>query len=122
VSHLPDGVKQLFSESREAIAAGAHTAAVLVLRKLLMHVAVECGASAGLKFTDYVKYLGDNHYVPPRATSWIDKIRTRSNEANHEIVLMSKADAEELLSFAEMLLRLVYEYPAVGASTPPAGP
>ena len=34
------------------------------------------------------------------------------DEANHEIVLMSKGDAEDLLSFIEMLLKVIYEFPA----------
>jgi hypothetical protein len=49
--------------------------------------------------------------VPAGAKDWVDHIRQRGNEANHEIAMMSAADAQELLVFVEMLLRLVYEFP-----------
>ena len=41
----------------------------------------------------------------------IDHIRQKGNEANHKIVMISRADAEELLIFSEMLLTLTYEFP-----------
>ena len=41
----------------------------------------------------------------------MDHIRKKGNEANHEIRLMKKADAEELISFSEMLLKFIYEFP-----------
>ena len=69
-----------------------------------------------------MNYLADNHYVPPRAKSWVDKIRRRGNEANHEIVLMARADADELLSFSGMLLKLIYEYPTLGGTPAAAAP
>ena len=37
--------------------------------------------------------------------------RKKSNEANHEISLMDTKDAEDLITFTEMLLKFVYEFP-----------
>jgi hypothetical protein len=51
-------------------------------------------------------------YVPPDGKGWVDHIRKKGNEATHEIALMTAADAEELISFVEMLLKFVYEFPA----------
>jgi hypothetical protein len=59
-----------------------------------------------------VNYLSDNGFVPPDGKDWVDHIRTKGNEATHEIKIMSKEDAEELLSFAEMLLKFIFEFPA----------
>jgi hypothetical protein len=42
----------------------------------------------------------------------VDHIRKKGNEANHEIALMTRVDAEELLSFSEMLLKFIYEFPS----------
>jgi hypothetical protein len=42
----------------------------------------------------------------------VDHIRKKGNEANHEIAIMSRTDAEELISFIEMLLKFMYEFPA----------
>ena len=76
-----------------------------------MHIAVAQKAAVGKNFVEYVEYLADQGYVPPNGRGWVDHIRTRGNEANHEIQLMAKSDAEELISFAEMLLKFIYEFP-----------
>lgn len=110
VKGLPDDVEKLYEESRACTASGAHTAAVLVCRKILMHIAVEKGASSELSFVEYVDYLAGKGYIPPDGKEWVDYIRTKSNEANHEIQVMSQDDAKDLLNFVEMLLRLVYEF------------
>lgn len=111
VTHLPSDIAQLYEEARSATAAGAHTAAVLACRKLLMNVAVAQGAGPGQSFISYVEHLSNAGYVPPNGKAWVDHIRKKGNEATHEIHLMSQADAEELISFAEMLLKFVFEFP-----------
>jgi len=78
----------------------------------LMHIAVDKGAPAGKTFIEYVEYLADNHYVPLNGKIWVDHIRTKGNEANHEINIMAKADALNLINFIEMLLRIIYEFPS----------
>jgi hypothetical protein len=87
-----------------------------------MHIAVEKGAAPGDKFIKYVEHLSENNYIPPDAKGWVDHIRTKANEANHEITVMTRIDAEELLSFTEMLLKVIYEFPAAIKKriTPPA--
>lgn len=107
-----EGIATLYDEARRSSAASAYTAAVLCCRKILMHVAVEKGAREGQSFVAYVEHLAAKGYIPPGARDWVDHIRTKSNEANHEVVVMSAADAEELLSFTGMLLKVVYEFPA----------
>lgn len=105
-------VENLYEEARRCTAANAFTAAVLCCRKLLMHIAVEKKAEKGKNFTDYVEYLADHGFVPPDGKAWVDHIRTKGNEANHEIVLSERVEAEDLLVFAGMLLKFVYEFPA----------
>ena len=112
VQHLPPDIQALYQESRNAVAAGAHTASVLASRKLLMSVAVAQGAPAGQSFMSYVEYLSNAGYIPPNGKVWVDHIRKKGNEATHEIQLMSAADAEELIAFAEMLLKFVFEFPS----------
>ena len=77
-----------------------------------MHIAVSQGAGDGLSFAKYVDYLDDKHFTPPNSKDWVDHIRKKGNEANHEIVVMGKSDAEELLEFIHMILTFIYEYPA----------
>ncbi len=77
-----------------------------------MNVAVGLGADPNKSFISYVEYLADKGYVPPNGKGWVDHIRKKGNEANHEIRLMTQPDAEELISFAEMLLKFIYEFPS----------
>lgn len=105
-------VKNLYEEARRCTGQNAFTASVLSCRKLLMHIAVAKGAEKNLSFIKYVEYLSDNNFIPPGSKEWVDHIRNKGNEANHEIVIMNKEDAEELISFCEMLLKIIYEFPA----------
>lgn len=112
VAELPDDVGSLYDEARRCFSVSAFTSAVLACRKLLMNIAVAQGADEGKRFIEYVDYLADGGYVPPNGRAWVDHIRTRGNEATHEIALKTREDAEELISFVEMLLKFIYEFPA----------
>lgn len=112
VASVDEDVHDLFVEARTCVSVNAFTASVLASRKLLMNIAVNQGAPEGNTFKQYVNYLAENGYVPPNGGGWVDHIRNRGNEANHEIPAMSKEDALELITFSEMLLRFIYEFPA----------
>lgn len=112
IADLPEDIEHLYSEARSCVAAKAYTAAVLTCRKLLMNIAVAKKAPIGQSFVEYVNYLNREHYIPPDSRGWVDHIRSKGNEANHEIVLMTKEDAERLISLSDMLLKIIYEFPA----------
>lgn len=119
VEYLPSELEALYLEARNCVSVGANTASVLACRKLLMHIAVAQGANAGESFISYVEYLANSGFVPPNGKGWVDHIRKKGNEANHEIALMGQGDADELISFLEMLLKFIYEFPSrVPAATP----
>jgi hypothetical protein len=120
VASLPPDVGALYTEARRCMTVNTFTSAVLTCRKLLMHIAVAKGAPAGKSFLEYVEFLADKHYVPPDGMGWVDHIRKKGNEANHEIKVMSRDDAKDLIEFSEMLLKIVYEFPA--KVKPPVGP
>jgi hypothetical protein len=111
VPHLPPVVANAYREARDALAAGAPTASVLIARKLLMSVAVSQNADPGKSFAEYVDYLARKGYVPPNGEAWVDLIRKKGNEATHEIPEMTDADAGEILTFLEMLLTFIYDFP-----------
>ena len=113
-------VEALYNEARDCFSKNSFTAVVLCCRKLLMHIAVAKGADAGKNFIEYVEYLSSKGYIPPDAKSWVDHIRTKGNEANHEIVIMSEEEAKDLIAFVEMLLKLIYEFPAAAKKYSPA--
>ena len=123
VASVPEDVAKLYAEARACMTVNSFTSAVLTCRKLLMHIAVEKGAPTGKSFLEYVDYLAQKNYVPPDGKGWVDYIRTKGNEANHEIKIMSKDDASDLIMFLEMLLKFIYEFPSkVKPSVSPAGP
>lgn len=123
VGSTPQEIHALYEEARRCTSAGAYTAAVMACRKLLMHIAVKQGAKPGDSFLDYVTYLTDKGFVPPGGRDWVDHIRQKGNEANHDITLMNKTDAENLIHFSEMLLKFIYEFPSkVPKPEAPKGP
>ena len=113
VDNVPVEVSDLYDESRKCTSCGAYMAAVLCCRKLLMNVAVSKGAQEGLSFVDYIEFLSQRGFVPPDGKEWVDHIRRKGNEATHEIAPMTRQDAEDLIDFAEMLLKFIYEFPAI---------
>ncbi len=77
-----------------------------------MHIAVDHGAKPGQSFVEYVEHLANNGFVPPNGKGWVDQIRKKSNEANHEIVVMESIDSKDLLTFIEMILTFLYDFPS----------
>ena len=89
----------------------------MLCRKMLMNIAVTEGADEGLKFIEYIDYLSNLGFIPPKGRHWVDHIRKKGNEATHEIALMQEQDAKDLIVFTEMLLKFIYEFPSL--VTPP---
>ena len=111
VSNVPESLNALYEEARKCATNNCYTSSVMVCRKILMNIAVEQGASEGLKFIEYVNYLSDKGFILPNGKGWADHIRKKGNEANHEITLMDENDARDLIIFIEMLLKFIYEFP-----------
>ncbi len=111
VEHLPTDIGALYEEARQDFSNSSFTSASLILRKILMHLAVYKGAAEGLSFQQYVDYLTTAGFVPPDGKAWVDRIRSKGNEANHQIVIVGYRDADDVLTFTEMLLRFIYEMP-----------
>lgn len=111
VRGLSPDLHALYLEARRAASAGANTACILLCRKILMHVAVNEGAEPGRPFVAYVEHLAKEGHIPPRSRKWVDYIRQQGNEANHELVVSSPADAQALLDLTASLLQILYELP-----------
>jgi len=109
VEGLPSNVEDAYEEARQCMAAQAFTAAELLCRKILMHIAVEKGAAAGEKFAAYLTYLEQTGYITPPMKPWVDLIRKHGNLATHELPPSDRQRAESTVMFTAELLRLVYE-------------
>lgn len=113
IKNLPDDVKEVYFEIKESIKNRCFTAALLLGRKLIMHLAVNIAkAKEGENFTDYIDYLQKSGYIPPNANKWLDYIRSLGNEKNHEIKMGNSEEVEKILKFVEVLLIFIYEFPA----------
>ncbi|NMS88568.1 DUF4145 domain-containing protein [Clostridioides difficile] len=106
-------VENLYEEARNSFSVNAFTSVALCCRKLLMNVAVHLGAEENKTFIFYVEWLDKKNYILPNSKKWVNQIRKIGNEATHEICIVSEEDAKKTLIFTEMLLKIVYEFPAM---------
>ena len=112
VESVPKELNELYEEARRCHKENCFTASVLLCRKMLMNVAVEQGAKPNLQFIKYVNHLSNNGFIPPNGKKWVDHIRKKGNEATHEITAMTEDDSKDLISFTEMILVFLFEFPA----------
>ena len=112
VNSVPEEINSIYEEARACTSVGAFTSAVLACRRLLTHIAVDKGAPEGKRFSAYVEYLTDKNYITPDGKGWVDYIHKKSTEASQEIVKIGQEHALDLISFIEMFLRLIYEFPS----------
>ena len=114
-SGLPEDEAALWGEIRDCLGVGAYSAAVMLCRKLLMHVAVTHGLPAknakdrAPNFAECVDHLVKEGIVTKRMEPWIERIREVGNEANHEIAPVGKESALDVATFTQKLLELAYE-------------
>ena len=114
IEHLPPEIHTLYEEIKRCVQYTAYTSAVMAMRKLIMHVAVDKGAQPSQSFINYIDYLDSENWIPKSGKEWVDKVRQSGNQANHEIIIVEKKEAMRLLKFVEMLLQIIYEFPASG--------
>lgn len=101
----------LYEEARKCMKINAYSSVGMCCRKLLMHIAVNCGAKEGQKFIEYVNYLDTNNYIPANCKEWVDIVRNKGNEANHEIIILNEKDAKQLINFIQMIISVIYKMP-----------
>jgi hypothetical protein len=111
VKGLPKDIADLWTEIRRGASSGVYSLAVIGCRKMLMHIAVEKGADEGKTFISYVEYLDTKGYVPTGGKPWVAQLQKGGNRPNHKIVLSTREEAEKLIKFCGMLLRIIYELP-----------
>jgi Domain of unknown function (DUF4145) len=122
LAHLPKSVERAWREAGLAHGAAAYTAAEMMCRKILMHMAVDnAGAQEGASFVTYVDALETAGYITTGLKSVVDQVRTRGNVANHDLPASSEQDSLTTLTITQHLLEAMYELPgmATPASQPP---
>ena len=106
---LPNDVQEAYTEAKRCMEVNAFTAAELICRKILMHVAVEKGAKEGGSFAAYLTHLEKSGYVTPPMKGWVDLIRKHGNKATHKLASPSQERSESTVMLTAELLRLIYE-------------
>ena len=104
-------VYTLYNEARSCFSINAFTSCGMCCRKILMHIAVDQGAEKDKAFSYYVDFLDENNLIPSNCKEWVSLIRTKGNEANHDIIILNNEEANTLLQFIEILITLIYEMP-----------
>jgi hypothetical protein len=110
-----------WDEVRACLSVGANTAAVMMCRKLLFHIAVAHGLADkdekgwAPNFEQALQHLEDEGVVTKHMRPWVDKIKKVGNDANHEIPCTTSEQAMDVALFTRQLIRLAYELPAMVA-------
>ncbi len=110
INKLPEDIRIVYFEIRKSMQSGCFNGAIMLMRKLIMHIAVEGGAKEGKSFLEYINYLCDNHFVPPRSKNKADSIRNLGNETNHKVENRTQEEAQNCFEFIELLLKVNYEF------------
>ena len=119
---VPDGLPPvdvaIWDEIRACLGIGAYTAAVMLCRKLLFHVAVSHGLeekdsrNRAPSYMEAVKHLESEGVFTARMRKWVDRVKDVGNNANHELSPISRSQAFDVATFTEKLLELAYELDA----------
>ena len=107
----PGELSLLYDEAAKAYGAGAHTACAMVCRKVLMATACKEGDKDGKSFAHYVEYITDQVLTFPKAKDAINRIKNIGNEANHDVAIVSPADAHRAMSIVTYMLDAIYSLP-----------
>ncbi len=110
INRLPENIEIIYSEIRKCMQSGCFNGAIMLMRKLIMHIAVEEGDDEGKNFIDYIDFLNNNGIVPKKSKSKADSVRILGNSANHEIENRILEDAQNCFEFIELLLKVNYEF------------
>jgi hypothetical protein len=103
-----DLIVKLYGEARKALSQDCPSCAVLMFRKLLMHIAVQQGAKPRLRFVDYVDHLKSESVIGKPLFPLLDRIKDAGNEENHEIKRATTEEAEDLLNAVTHLIKSIY--------------
>jgi len=106
-------------EVRSCLSVGAFTAAVMMCRKLLFHMAVTHGLpqknarDKAPSFAEALDHLQSEEVITKMMRPWADKVKDVGNSANHELPAIVKEQAMDVAQFTRGLLYLAYTLPSM---------
>ena len=110
ISKIPINLEVIYSEIRKCMQSGCFNGAIMLMRKLIMHIAIEEGDKDGKNFEQYIDFLCSNGIVPKKSKKKADSVRKLGNSANHKIEHRTQEEAQNCFEFIELLLKVNYEF------------
>ncbi|WP_207843373.1 DUF4145 domain-containing protein [Williamsia soli] len=117
-----------WQEVRNCLSVGANTAAVMMCRKLLFHIAVSHGLEEtnakgrAPSFAEALDHLQDEGIITKHMLTWVNRIKSVGNEANHELNGVDSDQANDIAKFTRQLMYLAFELPAMVPATDSQAP
>ena len=110
INKLPENIDLIYSEIRKCMQSKCYNGSIMLMRKLIMHIAVEEEAEEGKNFVEYIDYLCRNGFVPKKSANKANSVRILGNSTNHEIENRTEIEAKNCFEFIELLLKVNYEF------------
>lgn len=98
----------LYNEARSSMTQDCPSCAVLMFRKLLMHIAVQKQAKKDCSFQQYCDYLKNTNVVGKPQYDMLDRIKNAGNAENHEIRHATNEEAKDLIEIVTLLIKSIY--------------
>lgn len=109
IAGAPKDVTAEYNEARRAVAGTCYTAATLLCRSILMHVASDKGLAGTPTLKKCVQHLIKEGHVAKKDQDRLDGLRTFASANIGEVRTVSRTEALKVLGFTEHLLLEVYE-------------
>lgn len=109
--YTPTQIAEDFRAAKENLFEGRPKPAAIMARTVLDQVMKDVGAQ-GRSLWEKIAFLEQEHKITPDMKEWADTVRAIGNEAVHDYSPVAPKDAEQAVSFTEMLLTYLYTLPA----------
>lgn len=107
---MNDTIKNLFDEAKKCYSINAYSASILCCRTLIINYANSKGAQDSVSFISGIDYLVENNYMPENRGDLIKNIKVREYPTKKEFKMSNKEEAEEIISFIDILLKFNSEF------------
>ncbi|MCL8213401.1 hypothetical protein LD119_00329 [Mesoplasma sp. JKS002660] len=117
ITNIKDEIlKELIKEFYSAKKLSLRSAATLLARKILMHIAVDQKlAKEGVNFLEYVSVLKESDLIGRNWKNRIDRIRQLGNDETHNIKIASPEELDNISEVIKNLLSNIYLTPVKSA-------
>lgn len=107
---IPEVLRREVSEARVCFTGGAHTAAVVMVRRTLEGICADHGMKSYPLFKS-IEQMKDSGLIDGRLLEWAQALRTLGNEGAHFTGnRVNRQDAEDSLAFAAAILNYMYVF------------